>query len=211
MGLRDLKKQRVHEAISTAAIALFLERGFTEVSVAEVAFAAEVSKPTLFKYFATKEDLVLHRIADHQGEGARVVRRRPPEQEPLAALHQHFLAGLARRDPVTGLNDTREVIEFHRMVFSTPSLSARLLQHMAADEEALATALAESMTTPTSIVERQLTARLAAAQILATQRVLARHNWQALDQERSADDLHPEAITAADHAFALLKNGLTLT
>ena len=65
-GLRERKRQRTHDVISAAAISLFLAEGFERVSVADVAAAAEVSKPTLFKYFATKEDLVLHRIADHR-------------------------------------------------------------------------------------------------------------------------------------------------
>ncbi|WP_067176784.1 TetR/AcrR family transcriptional regulator [Microtetraspora niveoalba] len=199
-GLRRLKRQRTHDAISTAAISLFLERGFDEVSVAEVAAAAEVSKPTLFKYFATKEDLVLHRIADHRGEAARVVRRRAPGADPLAALHAHFLEGLARRDPVTGLNDDPEVIGYHRMVFSTPSLAARLFHHMAADEEALADALREETD--------DLTARLLAGQVIAVQRVLARCNWAALAAGASADATYPSAVAAADHAFAQLRHGV---
>ena len=87
-----------------------------------------MSKPTLFKYFPTKEDLVLHRIADHQGEAARVVRRARPGEAPLAALRRHFLDGLERRDPVTGLNDHPGCSAYHRMVFETPSLAARVLQ-----------------------------------------------------------------------------------
>ncbi|MGI5488373.1 TetR/AcrR family transcriptional regulator [Microtetraspora malaysiensis] len=200
-GLRRLKRQRTHDAISAAAISLFLERGFDEVSVAEVAAAAEVSKPTLFKYFATKEDLVLHRIADHRGEAARVVRHREPGADPLAALHAHFLDGLARRDPVTGLNDDPEVIGYHRMVFSTPSLVARLFHHMAADEEALAAALGEDAD--------DLSARLLAAQVIAVQRVLARRNWSALAEGMSADDAHPSAVSAADRAFAQLRDGVS--
>ncbi|WP_214410066.1 TetR/AcrR family transcriptional regulator [Sphaerisporangium fuscum] len=199
-GLRTLKKQRTHEAISSAAISLFLERGFDEVSVAEVAAAAEVSKPTLFKYFASKEDLVLHRIADHLGEAARVVRQRDPGEDPLAALHRHFLTGLERRDPVTGLNDHEEVLGYHRMVFSTPSLAARLFQHMAADEEALAEALAETMDA--------LPAALLAGEVIAVQRVLARRNWSELAAGTPIADLHPAAVAAADRAFALLRHGV---
>ncbi|MGS2646190.1 TetR/AcrR family transcriptional regulator [Streptosporangium sp. G12] len=195
-GLRERKRQQVHEAISAAAITLFLERGFDEVSVAEVAASAGVSKPTLFKYFPTKEDLVLHRISDHQGEAARVVRERGAGERPLAALHRHFLAGLDRRDPVTGLNDHPEVLGYHRMVFSTPGLAARVLHYTALDEEALAAALAEDTD--------ELTALLVAGQVLAAQRVLARRNWLTLAGGATAEGIHPSAVAAADHAFALL-------
>ncbi|MEV4013724.1 TetR family transcriptional regulator [Nonomuraea angiospora] len=195
-GLREIQRQRVHEAISTAAISLFLERGFDEVPVTEIAAAAGVSKPTLFKYFPTKEDLVLHRIADHQGEAARVVRGREPGERPLEALRRHFLGGLARRDPVTGLNDHPEVVAYHRMVFSTPSLAARLFQHMAQDEEALAQALGE--------ITDELTAGLVAGQVLAAQRVLARRNWAMLAEGRPMAEVEREAILAVERAFSLL-------
>lgn len=243
LGLRERKRRRTHDALSAAAISLFLERGYDRVSVADIAAAAEVSKPTLFKYFASKEDLVLHRILDHRGEAARVVRHREPGETPLAALHRHFRAGLDRRDPVTGLNDDKEVLAFHRMVFETPSLAARLAQHAAHDEDALAAALAESDPSdgrgpdrdgPAGAVETtelraggtaaetgvrltrrepgsgtaHLTARLAAAQIIATQRVLARDNWRELSLGRSADEVYPDAVAAADHAFHLLRTGL---
>ncbi len=46
--------------------------------MAEVAAAADISKPTLFRYFPAKEDLVLHRFADHEDESARVVAVSPP-------------------------------------------------------------------------------------------------------------------------------------
>ncbi|MFI1194886.1 TetR/AcrR family transcriptional regulator [Micromonospora sp. NPDC020750] len=215
-GLRERKRQRTHDAISAAAISLFVERGFDRVSVAEVAAAAEVSKPTLFKYFATKEDLVLHRIADHRGESARVVRGRRPGEAPLAALRRHFLDGLDRRDPVTGLNDDPRVLAYHGMVFSTPSLAARVAGHAAAEEAALADALDDAAGTRRDERGRPepearpdgLTGRLAAAQIVAAQRVLARDNWRRLTEGCTAARAHPEAVAAADHAFTLLDAGL---
>ncbi|WP_181019583.1 TetR/AcrR family transcriptional regulator [Nonomuraea typhae] len=198
-GLRQLKRQQVREAISAAAITLFLERGFDDVSVAEVAAAAHVSKPTLFKYFATKEDLVVHRIADHQGETARVVRAAGPA-DPVAALHAHFLDGLDRRDPVTGLNDHPEVLAFHRLVFDTPGLAARLAVHVAADEAALAEAL---LAHPGGAFD-DLEAGLLAAQVVAVQRVLARRTWRELAAGRTAAAVHPEARAAAGRAFTRL-------
>ncbi|RSN02664.1 TetR family transcriptional regulator [Nonomuraea sp. WAC 01424] len=195
-GLRELQRQRVHEAISTAAITLFLERGFDEVPVTEIAAAAGVSKPTLFKYFPTKEDLVLHRFADHKGEAARELRTRAPGEHPVAALRRHYLDGLAAHDPVTGLNDHPEVLAFHRMVFDTPSLAVRLFHHMTQDEAELTHALAETMD--------ELTAALLAAQVLAAQRVLARRTWAQLAGGRPLAEAEADAVRAAEHAFALL-------
>lgn len=202
-GLRERKRQRTHDAVSSAAITLFLRHGFDRVSVADIAAAAEISKPTLFRYFPSKEDLVLHRIADHEGEPARVVRQRPARQSPLAALHAHFLDGLRRRDPVTGLNDHPEVLAFHHMIFSTPSLSARLNEYTARDEDALAEALLDS-----AYPADPLTARLAAAAILAVRRVLARENWRRLAGGDTADAWYEPAKAAADNAFHLLASGI---
>ncbi|MBM7439315.1 TetR/AcrR family transcriptional regulator [Streptomyces sp. HB132] len=190
MGLRARKKERTRDAIGDAAVSLFLQHGFDRVSVNDVAAAAEISKPTLFRYFPTKEDLVLYRFADHQGESARVVRDRESGIEPVTALHRHFRAGLEQYDPVTGLNDHPEVVAFHRLVFTTPSLAGRLMRYRLEDEEALADALGEG-----------IQARLLAAQLLAVQRVLARTNWQKVAEGRTAHDVHPEAVADADQAF----------
>ena len=124
------------------------------------------------------------------------MRARPPGVSPLTALHRHFRAGLDRRDPVTGLNDHPEVLAFHEMVFTTPSLAGRLNQYTLDDEEALAAALGGD-----------ITARLLAAQVLVVRRVLARANWQKLKAGRTADDVHPEAVADADRAFSLLQAG----
>lgn len=164
IGLRERKKRRMYRTVSDIAIRMFLERGFDAVSVAEVAAAAEISKPTLFRYFPAKEDLVLYRIADHEEEPARVVREGPT---PVEALKRHFLAGLERHDPVTGLNDDPEVLAFHTLLYGTPSLVARLYGHLERTEEALAEALGGG-----------LDARLAAGQIIAVRRILAQENWR---------------------------------
>jgi AcrR family transcriptional regulator len=69
-GLRERKKAKTRSAISEAAISMFLERGYDQVSVAEIAAAAEVTKSTVFVYFPSKDDLVLHCIADHIDQSA---------------------------------------------------------------------------------------------------------------------------------------------
>jgi len=187
-GLRERKKQQTYDALSEAAIALFLERGFDEVSVTDIAAAADVSKPTLFKYFPTKQDLVLHRIADHRHESARVVTA--AAVPPVRALREHFLAGLVARDPVTGLNDHPQVLAYYRLVFTTPALTTRLHQFMDDDESALADALGGD-----------LAGELLAAQVVSVQRVLSRRNWAAIDTGQRADDRYLDAVTEAETAF----------
>ena len=89
----------------------------------------------LFRYFPAKEDLVLHRFADHEDEAARVVGEgRVRGQAPVAALREHFLRALGRRDPVTGLNDEPGVLDFHRLLYGTPSLVARLYAYLERSE-----------------------------------------------------------------------------
>lgn len=193
-GLRERKKQRMFHDLSETAIRLFLEKGFDAVSVAEVAAAAEVSKPTLFRYFPTKEDLVLHRIADHEQEAARIAVQGPT---PLAALRRHFLDGLERSDPVTGLNDHPAVLAFHSLLYGTPSLVARVHTYQERSEAALAEALGGG-----------LEARLAAGQIVAVQRILALENWRRIAAGESVEEVRSDATRAAERAFDMLAAGL---
>ncbi|MEU2929747.1 TetR family transcriptional regulator [Streptomyces sp. NPDC007251] len=194
IGLRERKKRRMYQDVSDTAVRLFLERGFDAVSVAEVAAAAGISKPTLFRYFPAKEDLVLHRIADHEAEAARVVAG---AADPVGALRRHFLAGLERRDPVTGLNDHPQVLAFHTLLYGTPALVARAYAHLERSEAALAEALGGS-----------LDARLAAGQIIAVQRILAQDNWRRIAAGERIEDVEPDAVRAAERAFRRLGQGL---
>ncbi|WP_053851928.1 TetR family transcriptional regulator [Streptomyces sp. NRRL B-24085] len=195
-GLRERKKRQMYENVSEIAIRLFLEKGFDAVSVAEVAAAAEISKPTLFRYFPAKEDLVLHRIADHEDEAARVVAE--SEEPPLVALRRHFLDGLERGDPATGLSDHPQVLAFHRLLYGTPALVARAHTHLERQEAALA-----------EVLGGDLDARLAAGQIIAVRRVLALENWRRIAAGERIEDVRADAVAAAERAFGVLAGGLT--
>jgi AcrR family transcriptional regulator len=202
-GLRERKKERTRNLIAQEALRLFREKGFADVSVVEVAAAAEVSKATLFRYFPTKEDLVLHRFADHQGEAARVVRERPAGLTPTAALRAHFLARLAARDPITGLNDHPEVLSFMDLLYGTPSLQTGLVQRYQSQEiDALADAL------PDAADSTPLTRRLAATHLIVVHQELGLENWRTLASGRSADEAYDDAVAAAEGAYGQLMTGL---
>ncbi|MCX5610861.1 TetR/AcrR family transcriptional regulator [Streptomyces sp. NBC_00047] len=200
-GLRENKKLRTRRRLAATALELFLERGFDAVSVADIAAAAEVSKPTLFRYFPSKEDLVLDSFADHQDEAARIVRERPAGQGPVGAVREHFLAALDRRDPITGLCDHPAVLAFERLVFSTASLDSRLALYTAREVELLAAALEAESAPP-------LTARLAALHLVTARQELGRENWRRIEAGHSADEAHPAAVADAEAAFGMLAGGL---
>ncbi|MDJ0382033.1 TetR family transcriptional regulator [Streptomyces sp. G-G2] len=201
MGLRERKKAHTRETIKVTALRLFVEAGFDQVSMTDVAAASDVSRRTLFTYFPTKEDLVLQQFADHEDEAARTVRARRPDQTPLRALREALLDSLGRRDENTGLNDDPRSLAFYRLIGSTESLAAGLTRYTARGIDALAEALRETGLDP-------LTARLAAAQVVVVQRELAHANHVCLIGGESAADRYPEAVRAVHHAFDLLRDGL---
>src|SRR6266545_1944911 len=76
-GLRERKKRQTREAIAQAAMTLFAAHGFDAVTVADVARAADVSEKTVFNYFPSKEDLVLHGGAERRAALIEAIRARP--------------------------------------------------------------------------------------------------------------------------------------
>lgn len=201
MGLRESKKMRLRETIAATAIRMFLDAGFDQVSITDIAREAEVSRRTLFAYFPTKEDLVLQRFADHEDEAARTVRARRSDQQPLDALREAMLDALQRRDPNTGLNDDPETVAFVQLITGTESLAERLRRYTSRGVASLSEALRDNGFHP-------LTARLVAAQVIVVQRELAFMNHDCIVNGQSAADRYPDAVRATNHAFGLLRDGL---
>ncbi|MFE9097190.1 TetR/AcrR family transcriptional regulator [Streptomyces sp. NPDC007264] len=137
MGRRERKKAATRQAIADAALRLFLERGYDEVGIREIADAADVSTTTLFKHFPVKEALVFDEDAEQEARLLAAVRERPEGQSVPAALREHALrARLATAD-----GDAR-FAAFTDMVNSTPALRDYVqnmwLRHTAALAEVIA-------------------------------------------------------------------------
>ncbi|WP_018565355.1 TetR family transcriptional regulator [Streptomyces sp. PsTaAH-124] len=91
VGRRERKKAATRQAIADAALELFTEHGFDQVSVRDVADRADVSTTTLFAHFPSKEALVFDRDADNEARLAAAVRDRPAGQDVVEALRAHAL------------------------------------------------------------------------------------------------------------------------
>ena len=147
LGLRERKKQRTRELIAGTARRLFIERGFEEVPVAEIARAAEVSEATVFNYFPTKEDLLYSRLEAFEEELLSAVRERQPGDSVLAAFGRFLSVPrglLASEDP----DVVEELAAIVRVIADSPSLLAREQQIYAKYTVSLAALLAEQAAAP---------------------------------------------------------------
>ncbi|GAA4056903.1 MULTISPECIES: TetR/AcrR family transcriptional regulator [Actinomadura] len=92
VGRRERKKAATRQAIADAALELFLEHGFEQVGVRDIAERADVSTTTLFAHFPSKEALVFDREEDVEAALIAAVRERPAGQDVVEALRAHALS-----------------------------------------------------------------------------------------------------------------------
>ncbi|GAA0210425.1 TetR/AcrR family transcriptional regulator [Actinomadura nitritigenes] len=141
MGRRERKKAATRKALADAALRLFLEHGYDNVGIKDVAEAADVSTTTLFKHFPSKEALVFDLDADVEAALVAAVRDRPAGTSVPAALREHIL----RRkfiDPDRATADFTRLVEGHQAL---RDYSHRMwMRH----ETALARAIAEDAGRP---------------------------------------------------------------
>jgi len=177
-GLRERKKQMTRAAIFDVAARLFSERGFENVTVAEIADAANISVKTLFTYVRSKEELVFSDEPNILDALVAAVRDRAPGQAPLDAVAATLLNGLdADADP-TGLEG------FHQLIGQSPAVRSRLRALWDETEDALTNALTE----PGDDVRERAAHRLEAASLMVLVRTVTSQEVRAL--VASAPDGH---------------------
>jgi len=151
-SLRERKKRLTREAIFAAARVLFSERGFNDVTVAEIADAANISVKTLFTYIGSKEELLFSGRPTVLDAVVEAVRNRKLAQTPLVAAGQALLAAVDDND------QDKSVDAFLRMAASGPAARSRLRALWDETEDALTEALATGKDGPRELAARRLTA-----------------------------------------------------
>jgi AcrR family transcriptional regulator len=220
-GLRERKKQRTRQAIAEAALRLFVERGFEQVTVAEVAAAAEVAEKTVFNYFPTKEDLF---FADAAAMDSRVIvdaiRERAPGESALDAFRRLLTlndapAVEARTEAEDGQADrpTPAHVQFrmHQQAMwvlqQSPALRAHLRELFAQLEASIAELLAEETDARPESVEPKVAAAALVGVIRAvTDRFLTQAAADQDDQGRH--DLLATLVQDTEQGLDLLERGL---
>lgn len=171
LGLRERKKLMTRRAIVDAAESMFAERGFDNVTVAEIADAVNISAKTLFVYFPSKDDLV---FADEDVLCDVIVGRirdRAAGQTPLDAMGGLLRELMSASGPraVAGLD------RLLRMVGDNAGLRSRMRFMWEKFEDAVAQTLAEETGEP----ERGPGPRVVAATLIMVFRLLASADVQA--------------------------------
>ncbi|GAA1945217.1 helix-turn-helix domain-containing protein [Amycolatopsis minnesotensis] len=197
-GDRGGSKTRAH--IAAVATALFLERGFDDVTIAEVAAAAGVSKVTVFAHFERKEDLLFDRLPDAADIVRTALRERASEVSAVEAIRRAALALTGERHPLSVLNEGIE--PFMRIVAEAPALIARLRVFEHEIEVALAGELEADTRFPGD-------SALAAALVVAAYRTVV----VATVRRRLAGDDLAEVVTAhhqhLKRAFDAVEHGVS--
>jgi len=204
LGLRERKKHKTRQLIAAAAKELFTSRGFENVSVAEIARAAEVSETTVFNYFPTKEDLIFYGLEAFEEALLEAVRDRPPGEGVLEAFGRFILQPrglLAAADPASA----DVLLSVSRMIAVSPALAAREQQIFAGYARSLAALLAEE----TGASPGDLTPSVVANTLIGIHRAVLDYVRQRItadpaDLRRLAEDLQADA----EKALGLLAGGL---
>jgi AcrR family transcriptional regulator len=123
-GLRERKKELTRQQISAVATDLFQERGFEQVTVAEVARAADVSTKTVFNYFPRKEDLYFDRGPQTKALISQALEHRAPDETTLRALWGLAAQLVETRHPLGRISAPQA--RFWHTVLESPTLRARL-------------------------------------------------------------------------------------
>jgi AcrR family transcriptional regulator len=141
-GLRERKKQKTRWAIQEHAMRLFAQQGYDETTVEQIAAAAEISPSTFFRYFKTKEDVVVQDRYDDLI--VEKIGAAPADLGPIGMIRWTMREVFGGLDP----GEIDEGLARGRLILENQAVRARSLQNMLAVTGAMAAAVATRMGRP---------------------------------------------------------------
>lgn len=196
MSLRERKKAETRQRIADVATLMFVQRGFDNVPITEIAEAAGVSKVTVFNYFPRKEDIFFDRFPQAREMLTAAVEGRAEGETPVAALRRLFIDVANEGHPLGGFED--RYVVFWRTVLASPALRARAREAVEEFEAHLADLLTGIDPHP----------RLTAAVVLAAFRTVFSETATRMLAGAKAADVVSDHIAALERAFDTLAGGL---
>ena len=139
-GLRERHRRRTATQLAEVALKLFVERGFDATTVDDIAAAAEVSRRTFFRYFASKEDVLLADHPQRLAELRAALAARPSSEPILTALREALMSMTGSYE-----EDRERLLQRATVMRATPSLQARSLMLQRDWEQAVSEMVAEHL------------------------------------------------------------------
>jgi len=137
VGLRERKKAKTRTLLREQAMRLFREQGYAATTIEQIAEAAEVSPSTFFRYFGTKEDVVL--VDDVDPLLVQALSEQPLDRGPIAAVRGAIEATLAQLSD----DDRRRELERHELMTAVPELRMAIMDEFRRTLDMLAGAMAQ--------------------------------------------------------------------
>jgi AcrR family transcriptional regulator len=189
-GLRERKKLHTRQLLLGSGLRLFGEQGYHRTTVGDISREVGVSERTFFRYFTSKEELVLAPVQQAGRFFLAELRRRPADEEPLRALRETGRVTLQRLAP----DDQGPLTTALRLVRAEAEVRAAYLRHTSGEQRELAETLARRESTALDDVRPALLAGMFNAAAL-----LATLNWAPSGAQglQEAADRHFRAIHAA--------------
>lgn len=197
--LRESKKREIRQRISDVATRLFFQRGFDEVTVEEIAAAANVSKVTVFNYFPRKEDLFLDRQDEVQLFLRETLVGRSKGQSAIDALRG--LVGRLQEQKHPFARVDSQTAEWWRVVAASASLRARVRE---IGDEAI-----DGLARELSGGKPDGPTRLVAGLIVLTWRTAYSEALRVLEGGSSAKKANAAFLALIDRGFAAARGVLT--
>jgi AcrR family transcriptional regulator len=142
-GLRAITRQAVRSQIAATAMTLFVRHGFEETTVEQVAAAVGISGRSVFRYFSSKEEMVLDSLNEIGDHLAAALDARPSDEPAWQAVRR------AMDDHLNDLNnDDGSLLAISAMLDSTPSLQAALAAKRARWSELLVPGITRRLEAP---------------------------------------------------------------
>jgi AcrR family transcriptional regulator len=206
-GLRERKKALMRQLISDTATLMFLERGFDEVRVSEIAEACEVSEKTIYNYFPTKESLLLDR---EEGSTNAIRRALGPDAGAISPVEA--MVGVLKdelNEFVTHLGSSADMIipqvmHFNELIENTPALKAARADMI----DRFAQLAAELMAARAGVDPNDPEPQIAADALVGLWRIFHRSIVKYSDMDISSSELRDRVLNDVRRAARLIDTGL---
>lgn len=208
-GLRERKKRLTRQQISDTATGMFLEQGFEDVRVSDVAAACGVSEKTVYNYFPTKESLLFDREPEMLGAVRRALGPEAPEGSPVSALAEELVVEIewitrTWAELPASISVPSVLHRFHDLIEQTPSLRAAYRGMV----DRIAQAAAEELAVRAGLDPMEPEPQIAATAICALWGVMFRALEKYAAADGTLDDVRDGASLEVRRAARLIDTGL---